>query len=86
MNYDDMTKKCFLDEQLKLYPCEVAYDMEGAEEFLTEMDARVFDKKEELLDYMDRLGMDVSDLAGDDVLDQPEVFVLPDKRLLYVEG
>lgn len=84
--YDEIAKRYFLEHQLQLYPEEVCYDLEGAEEFLCDMDARIFDKTSELHDYMDRLGMDVSGLSPEELIDQPEVFVLPDNRYLYVEG
>ena len=83
--YDNEVIECFLENQLQLFPEEVAINLEEAEVFLEDCLAQVFDTKEDAILYI-KDGMDVDDLTDEEILLQPEVFSIPDGRYLVVEG
>lgn len=64
---------------------EVASSLEEAEEFLEDCMAVVCDSLQEVKDYLDESGADVSDMSLKDVEEASEVFTLPDGRYLVVE-
>lgn len=83
--YDDMILDAFLEQQLQLVPEPVADSREEAEEFLEDCMAVVCRDLAEVRAYFDEIA-DVAGLSDEDLLDQSEVFVIPDGRYLVVEG
>lgn len=84
--YDEKVLKCFLDNQLQLYPEAVANTMEEAEDFLEECLAVVVDSVEEVLEFFDEEGIDVEGMDEESILEADEVFDIGDGRYLIVEG
>ncbi|MBQ6695790.1 MAG: glyoxalase [Lachnospiraceae bacterium] len=84
--YDDAVLKCFLKNQLQLFPEEVAETLEEAENFLEEIMAVVVDSVDEVLEYFDEQGIDMDGAVGEDILEAAEVFDVGDGRYLIVEG
>ncbi len=84
--YDDAVLKCFLKNQLQLFPEEVAETLEEAENFLEEIMAVVVDTVDEVLEYFDEQGIDMDGAVGDEILEAAEVFDVGDGRYLIVEG
>lgn len=85
MNYDEAVLKCFLENQLKLLPEEIAFDEEEADEFLVDVMAVVCDSKEDVIAYFEEEGVDVDGMAEEDILEAEEVFEVGDGRYLIVE-
>ena len=77
--YDDAVLECFLENQLQLFPENVAETPEEAEDFLEECMAVV-------VDYFDEEGVDLEGQSKEDILDAPEVFDVGDGRYLIVES
>ncbi len=84
--YDDAVLRCFLKNQLQLFPEEVAETLEEAENFLEEIMAVVVDSVEEVLEYFDEEGIDMDGAVGEEILEAAEVFDVGDGRYLIVEG
>ena len=84
--YDDAVLRCFLKNQLQLFPEEVAETMEEAENFLEECLAVVVDSVEEVIEFFEDEGLDLDGAEGDDILEAAEVFDIGDGRYLIVEG
>lgn len=84
--YDDAVLQCFLENQLQLFPEEVAETMEEAENFLEECMAVVVDSVEEVIAFFEEEGIDVDGAVGDEILEASEVFEVGDGRYLIVEG
>lgn len=84
--YDDAVLKCFLDNQLQLFPEEVADTLEEAESFLEEVMAVVVESVEEVIEFFEEEGIDVDGAVGEDILEASEVFDVGDGRYLIVEG
>lgn len=84
--YDDLVLKTFLKNQLQLFSEEVAETEEEAEEFLEDCLAVVVDNIDEVREYLDDSGMDVSGISDDELLEASEVFAIVDGRFLIVEG
>lgn len=80
--FDQKVLKCFLENQLKLFPEEVAYDEEEAGEFLEECFATVVNGKKEVIQYFEEEGVDFSE---NDILEEAEIFDVGDGRYLIVE-
>jgi hypothetical protein len=74
-----------LDQQLQLFPEEVAETMEEAEEFLEDCMAMVFDNEEDVIEYLDE-ELDITGLSDDEILASEEVFDIGDGRYLVVVG
>ena len=74
----------FLENQTRLVPEPVAGTPEEALEFLSDCMAVVFEDENELRQYMEDEGIDVS--GEDDITDELEVFELPDGEYMYVEA
>ena len=85
-NYDDEVLEVFLEKQLQLFPEEVADSLEAAEEFLEDCMAVVCKNLNEVREYFDEAGTDISGMSDDDLLEASEVFELPSGRFLIVEG
>ena len=81
--FDKKVLKCFLDNQLQLFPEEVASTEEEATEFLEEMFAVVVKGKKEVLEYFEEEGTDID---ADTILEACEVFDVGDGRYLIVEA
>lgn len=81
--YDKKVLDCFLENQLKLFPEEVASNVQEAQEFLDECFAVVVKGKKEVIEFFEEEGIDYS---KDDILNADEVFDVGDGRYLIVEG
>ena len=84
--YDDAVLKCFLDNQLQLFPEEVADTLDEAESFLEEVMAVVVESVEEVIEFIEEEGIDMDGAEGEDILEAAEVFDVGDGRYLIVEG
>lgn len=84
--YDAAVLQCFLENQLQLFPEEVADTLEEAESFLEECMAVVVDSVEEVTQFFEEEGVDMDGAVGDEILEAAEVFDIGDGRYLIVEG
>lgn len=84
--YDEEVLKVFLKKQLQLFDEPVAETMEEAEAFLEDCMAAVVDSLDEVIEYFDENGMDISDMSDEEIEEASEVFALPSGRYLIVEG
>ena len=84
--YDDEVLRVFLKKQLQLFDEPVAETMEEAEAFVEDCMAAVVDSLDEVIEYFDENGMDISDMSEDEIEEASEVFALPSGRYLIVEG
>lgn len=84
--FDDAVLECFLENQLQLFPEEVAETLEEAESFLEEVMAVVVDSVEEVVEFFEEEGVDMDGAIGDEILEASEVFDIGDGRYLIVEG
>ena len=85
-NYDEEVLEVFLKKQGQLFDENVAETLEEAEEFLDDCMAVVVEDLEEVREYFDEAGTDISGMSDEDLLDASEVFKLPSGRFLIVEG
>ena len=83
--YDDACIQAFLEQQLKLFPEEVANTPEEAEAFLEDCMAMVCDDKAEVIEYLED-EMDIVGMDEEEILEAEEVFAIGDGRYLVVEG
>ena len=84
--YDEEVLRCFLENQLQLFPERVAETLEEAEDFLEECMAVVVDSVEEVIGYFEDEGIDMEGAAGEEILEADEVFDIGDGRYLIVQG
>ena len=84
--YDEEILHYFLEHQTQLFPEVVAESPEEAEEFLEDCMAVVCKNIKEVRDYFDDAGMDVAGMSEEELLEESEVFAIPDGRFLVVEG
>lgn len=84
--FDDVVLECFLENQLQLFPEEVAETLEEAESFLEECMAVVVDSVDEVIEYFEEEGIDTEGITDDAILEADEVFDVGDGRYLIVEG
>lgn len=84
--YDDAVLECFLENQLQLFPEDVANDLEEAESFLEECMAVVVNSVSEVLEYFEDAGLDMDGAVGEEILEAAEVFDVGDGRYLIVEA
>lgn len=84
--YDDAVLECFLENQLQLFPEDVANDLEEAESFLEECMAVVVNSVNEVLEYFEDAGLDMDGAVGEEILEAAEVFDVGDGRYLIVEA
>ena len=84
--YSEECLLTFLKKQSQLFDEPVAETMEEAESFLEDCMAVVVDSLEEVKEYCEENGVDVSGLSYDELEEQREVFALPDGQYLIVEG
>ena len=83
--YDDKVLQCFLENQCKLLPEEVAATPEEADDFLTDCMAVVVDSSKAVMDYFEEEGVDLEGMDSSEVLEMEEVFAVGDGRYLIVE-
>ena len=76
----------FLENQNQLFDEDVASTPEEAQDFLEDAMAEVVEDVEEVMEYFDEMGVDTDGLSEDEILQQPEVFALPDGRFLVVNS
>ncbi|MDE6924056.1 MAG: glyoxalase [Acetatifactor sp.] len=84
--FDDAVLECFLENQLQLFPEEVAETLEEAENYLEECMAVVVDSVDEVIEYFEEEGIDTEGITDDAILEADEVFEVGDGRYLIVEG
>lgn len=84
--YSEECLMTFLKKQSQLFDEPVAENLEEAESFLEDCMAVVVDSLEEVKEYFEENGVDVSGLSYDELEEQREVFSLPDGQYLIVEG
>ena len=76
----------FLENQNQLFDEDVASTPAEAQDFLEDAMAEVVDDVEEVIEYFDEMGVDTDGLSEEEILQQPEVFALPDGRFLVVNS
>ena len=84
--YLDKCAEVFLKEQGKLFDEPVAETLEEAKDFLEDCFAQVFDSIEEVREYLDEEGMDVSGMSDEELEDELEVYKLDDGHYFVVEA
>lgn len=84
--YDRETLEIFLINQTQLFDEEVVSSLEEAEEFLEDCMAVVCKNIKEVRDYFDEAGMDIAGMSNEELLEQSEIFELPNGKFLIVEG
>ena len=85
-DYSEECLKTFLKKQLQLFDEPVAETLEEAEAFLEDCMAVVVDSLQEVREYFDENGTDISDMSDEELEEASEVFVLPNGQYLIVEG
>ena len=86
MTYKKEYLETFLAHQTQLFDEQVAETIEEADEFLDDCMAVVADSLRDVRDYFEENGMDTAGLTKEELLEQAEVFALPDGKFLSVEG
>lgn len=84
--FDDAVLECFLENQLQLFPENVAESYEEAEEFLEDCMAVVVNSVDEVIEFFEEEGIDMDGATDDDILEASEVFDVGDGRYLIVQG
>ena len=84
--YSEECLKVFLEKQLQLFDEPVAETLVEAEAFLEDCMAVVVDSLDEVIEYFEENGMDVSDMSREEIEEASEVFGLPNGQYLIVEG
>lgn len=84
--YDEECLKTFILNQGQLFDEPVAETLEEAEAFLEDCMASIVDSIEEVKEFLDQEGMDISGMSYEEIEEASEVFALPDGRYLIVEG
>ena len=84
--YDEECLKVFLKKQLQLFDEPVAESLEEAEAFLDDCMAVVVDSLDEVRQYFEENGADVTHISDEELEDASEVFALPSGEYLIVEG
>lgn len=86
MNYKKEYVETFLKNQEQLFDEPVAENLEEAEEFLEDCMAYVADNYQAVKDYFEENGADTAGMTKEELLEQAEVFAMPDGKYLIVEG
>ena len=86
MTYKKEYLETFLLHQTQLFDEPVAETIEEADEFLDDCMAVVADSLRDVRDYFEENGMDTAGLTKEELLEQAEIFALPDGKFLIVEG
>ena len=84
--YDEEVLKSFIENQGQLFSENIADTPEAAEEFLEECMATDCSNAAEVKEYFEEAGIDIMGMSDDEILEQSEVFAIPDGRYLIVEG
>lgn len=84
--YDEECLQTFIEKQAQLFDEPVAESMEEAEAFLEDCMAVVVDSIDEVREYLDENGADVSGMSDEELEEASEVFSLPNGKYLIVEG
>ena len=84
--FDDKVLEVFLRDQKQLFDVPVASTKEEAKEFLEELMAVVCENADEVKEYFEEEGVDLSSPEAGDILSADEVFAIGDGRYLIVEG
>lgn len=84
--FDDAVLECFLENQLQLFPENVAETYEEAEEFLEDCMAVVVNSVDEVIEFFEEEGIDMDGAMDDEILEASEVFDVGDGRYLIVQG
>lgn len=84
--FDDEVLECFLENQLQLFPENVADTLDEAAEFLEDCMAVVVDSLEEVIEFFEEEGIDMEGADEDEILEASEVFDVGDGRYLIVQG
>ena len=84
--YEEEILEIFLKMQGQLFDEPVAETVEEADEFLDDCMAVVADSLRDVRDYFEENGMDTAGLTKEELLEQAEIFALPDGKFLIVEG
>lgn len=84
--YSEECLLTFLKNQSQLFDEPVAETMEEAEAFLEDCMAVVVDTLDDVKEYLEENGIDVSSMGKDEIEEASEVFSLPNGQYLIVEG
>lgn len=84
--YDEDCLKAFLKNQSQLFDEPVAETLVEAEAFLEDCMAVVVDSIDEVREFFEQEGMDISGMSEEELEDASEVFAVPGGRYLIVEG
>ena len=84
--YDEECLKTFIENQGQLFDEPVAETLEEAEAFLDDCMASIVENIEEVKEFLEEEGMDISGMSNEEIEEASEVFALPDGRYLIVEG
>ena len=76
----------FVDSNKNYRQIGQAETLEEAEAFLEDCMASIVDSIEEVKEFLDQEGMDISGMSDEEIEEASEVFALPDGRYLIVEG
>lgn len=86
MSYKKEYLETFLKKQAQLFHEPVAETLEEAEEFLEDCMAYVANNYKDVKDYFEENGADTAGMTREELLEQAEVFAMPDGKFLIVEG
>lgn len=84
--YSEECLHAFLKKQGQLFDEPVAANMEEAESFLEDCLAVVVNSIEEVKEYFDEEGMDITDMSLAELEEMSEVFAIGDGTYLIVEA
>lgn len=84
--YSEECLKVFLKKQMQLFDEPVAETLEEAEAFLEDCMAVVVDSIQEVEEYFEENGTDISEMSREELEEASEVFALPNGQYLIVEG
>lgn len=82
--YDEKVLQCFLEQQTRLFPKQVAANREEAEDFLEECMAVVAHSAKEVWEYFAEEGIDTEGADETEILEADEVFAVGDGRYLII--
>ena len=84
--FDEECLKTFIENQGQLFDEPVAETLEEAEAFLEDCMASIVENIEEVKEFLEEEGMDITGMSTEEIEEASEVFALPDGRYLIVEG
>ncbi len=86
MEYKKEYLEAFLKKQSQLFDEPVAETLEEADEFLQDCMAYVAKDAKEVKNYFEENGADTAGMTLEELLEEAEVFRMPDGKFLIVEG